>query len=25
LCIRLLGMEESHRIGFMGFLKEYKN
>jgi len=25
LCIRLLGMEESHRIEFMGFLKEYKN
>lgn len=24
LCIRLLGMEESHRIEFMGFLKEYK-
>ena len=24
LCIRLLGMEESHRIEFVGFLKEYK-
>ena len=24
LCIRLLGMEESHRIEFKGFLKEYK-
>ena len=24
LCIRLLGMEESHRIVFVGFLKEYK-
>ena len=24
LCIGLLGMEESHRIEFMGFLKEYK-
>ncbi len=24
LCIRLLAMEESHRIEFMGFLKEYK-
>jgi bacterioferritin len=24
LCIQLLGMEESHRIEFMGFLKEYK-
>jgi bacterioferritin len=24
LCIELLGMEESHRIEFMGFLKEYK-
>lgn len=24
LAIRLLGMEESHRIEFMGFLKEYK-
>ncbi len=23
LCIRLLGMEESHRIEFVGFLKEY--
>ena len=24
LCIQLLGMEESHRIEFTGFLKEYK-
>lgn len=24
LCINLLGMEESHRIEFVGFLKEYK-
>jgi len=24
LCVRLLGMEESHRIEFIGFLKEYK-
>ena len=24
LCIQLLGMEESHRIEFLGFLKEYK-
>lgn len=24
LCIRLLGMEESHQIEFKGFLKEYK-
>lgn len=24
LCIQLLGMEESHRIEFRGFLKEYK-
>jgi bacterioferritin len=24
LCVRLLGMEESHRIEFKGFLKEYK-
>ncbi|MDO8548873.1 MAG: ferritin-like domain-containing protein [Ignavibacteria bacterium] len=24
LCIQLLGMEESHRIEFQGFLKEYK-
>lgn len=24
LCIRLLGMEETHRIEFVGFLKEYK-
>jgi bacterioferritin len=24
LCIQLLGMEESHRIEFIGFLKEYK-
>ncbi len=24
LCIRLLAMEESHRIEFIGFLKEYK-
>ncbi len=24
LCIRLLGMEESHRIEFVGYLKEYK-
>jgi bacterioferritin len=24
LCIRLLGMEESHRIEFRGYLKEYK-
>lgn len=24
LCVRLLGMEESHRIEFVGFLKEYK-
>ncbi len=24
LCIRLLGMEESHKIEFDGFLKEYK-
>ena len=24
LCITLLGQEESHRIEFMGFLKEYK-
>lgn len=24
ICIRLLGMEESHRIEFVGFLKEYK-
>lgn len=24
LCIQLLGMEESHRIEFKGFLKEYK-
>ena len=25
LCIKLLGMEESHKIEFDGFLKEYKN
>ena len=25
LCINLLGMEESHKIEFDGFLKEYKN
>jgi len=25
LCIGLLAMEESHRIEFLGFLKEYKN
>ncbi|MFO7448324.1 MAG: ferritin-like domain-containing protein [Ignavibacteriaceae bacterium] len=24
LCVQLLGMEESHRIEFVGFLKEYK-
>lgn len=24
LCIQLLGMEESHKIEFLGFLKEYK-
>jgi bacterioferritin len=24
LCIQLLGMEESHKIEFQGFLKEYK-
>ncbi|RPI66908.1 MAG: rubrerythrin [Ignavibacteriales bacterium] len=24
ICVQLLGMEESHRIEFMGFLKEYK-
>jgi bacterioferritin len=24
LCVQLLGMEESHRIEFMGFLREYK-
>lgn len=24
LCIRLLGMEESHSVEFYGFLKEYK-
>jgi bacterioferritin len=24
LCVRLLGMEESHRIEFKGYLKEYK-
>jgi bacterioferritin len=24
LCVRLLGMEESHKIEFEGFLKEYK-
>ncbi len=24
ICIQLLGMEESHRIEFLGFLKEYK-
>ena len=24
LCIKLLGMEETHRIEFVGFLKEYK-
>lgn len=24
ICIQLLGMEESHRIEFQGFLKEYK-
>jgi bacterioferritin len=24
LCVNLLGMEESHRIEFVGFLKEYK-
>jgi bacterioferritin len=24
LCVRLLGMEESHRREFVGFLKEYK-
>lgn len=24
LCVRLLGMEESHRIEFRGYLKEYK-
>lgn len=24
LCVQLLGMEESHRIEFQGFLKEYK-
>ena len=24
LCIELLGMEESHRIEFLGFLKEYR-
>jgi bacterioferritin len=24
LCVRLLGMEESHMIEFMGYLKEYK-
>jgi bacterioferritin len=24
LCVQLLGNEESHRIEFMGFLKEYK-
>lgn len=24
ICVQLLGMEESHRIEFIGFLKEYK-